>query len=258
MSGWAAIVAEKVPCENDSESARLRRILFRHFDLTEKGVLTPNEVVVGVLKLELPGVTKLTAMRAFTAVARNGGVDLETFQSLLSYLRYYLELWELLSGLQYAETKFDEIKFPEVYSLIKHWNLPAPNFPQLFADMNQVETGYVSFENFSHWAIKSKQRLDRGDTSGVPRPLARPPVRQFTPQEKAASELAKKKLLFDNELYLRKHPELADMIHVFLCSALERRPQNVTQFAIEHFVLNSYFTAPQNAGGSNSAPEKPS
>lgn len=53
-------------------------------------------------------------------------------------------------------------------------------------------------------------------------------------------ELNIKKVQFriSNELYLRKHPELNDLIQIFLFKVLEEKPQNVISYAGEFFDRN--------------------
>eukprot|EP00741_Cyanophora_paradoxa_P017308 tig00020961_g16718.t1 len=51
----------------------------------------------------------------------------------------------------------------------------------------------------------------------------------------------KARLRVENEYYLREHPELSRMISMFLAEMLEKKPDNVLQFA------GKFFTAPELA-----------
>lgn len=56
-------------------------------------------------------------------------------------------------------------------------------------------------------------------------------IRGFTVQQ--MEELEKKKIKYrvENELYLRKHPELNNMISVFLFKVLEEKPEDILTYA---------------------------
>ena len=44
----------------------------------------------------------------------------------------------------------------------------------------------------------------------------------------------------ENELYLRKHPEIQEMLQVFLCKVLYDQPKDVVEYAGEYFDEYNY------------------
>jgi hypothetical protein len=69
----------------------------------------------------------------------------------------------------------------------------------------------------------------------------------LTAEEQAKLTSRVNDLQRDNEAYIRAHPELADMCRGFVKAALEAKPDNVVEFAVQ------YFGAGGEAGGRGAA-----
>ncbi|CAM9715430.1 unnamed protein product [Heterosigma akashiwo] len=60
-------------------------------------------------------------------------------------------------------------------------------------------------------------------------------MESLTEQQQQSLNEAKVQLRIENEEYLRKHPELKQLISHFMSKVLEERPENVNEFAKNFF-----------------------
>ena len=73
------------------------------------------------------------------------------------------------------------------------------------------------------------------DDTGVESPQPLRLIRSFRCRF-ACSPALQKRTRFENEKYLRSHPELGELIQDFIVDVLEKRPANIEDAAVAFFV----------------------
>mmetsp|Transcript_19473 Transcript_19473/g.27316 ORF Transcript_19473/g.27316 Transcript_19473/m.27316 type:complete len:131 (+) Transcript_19473:79-471(+) len=92
----------------------------------------------------------------------------------------------------------------------------------------------------SNDSASTSSTVTTGRRNNLQRFVVEPPQRGLTITEGYQLDSWQKEEMHRNEQYLRNHPEIANMIKAFVCRVLTEKPEDVIEFAVEHFVADKH------------------
>lgn len=164
---------ENIPLD-DSNEGKLERInLFKEIDVNNNGTLSINEIFI-VLKEKLnvnDHHLKSSVFRAFEAIRllrtdkskitkEDHYLIFREFKRFLTYLRQYFEYHQMFEIIDSDDSKkIDIYEFEAALPFIKQWGMEINEPKKIFREIDDNDSGVITFDEFCYWAIQSSLKI---------------------------------------------------------------------------------------------------
>lgn len=162
--------------ERTKEGSEKRNKMFDDFDKNKNGYLSLAEVTQGlkeILPLKDFKNFKEAISRSFqaskdsvknTRKLSSDNIERNEFRYFLCYLRQYFEYYEMFSIVNTGQDKYLDIdEFKNAVPQFKKWGIIINDPEKTFKEIDLDKGGLIRFDEFCHWAIKTKLDLETDD-----------------------------------------------------------------------------------------------
>ena len=164
---------KNIPIE-DNEEAKIERIkLYNNIDVNSNGSLSINEIFVVIShKINYHNSNlKSAVFKAFETIrllrdeksklnCEDHFLIFREFRKFLVYLRQYFEYYLMFEAIDSNDTrKVDIYEFEAALPFIKKWGHEIFDVKKSFKEIDDNESGIITFDEFCFWAIKNSLKI---------------------------------------------------------------------------------------------------
>jgi Ca2+-binding EF-hand superfamily protein len=171
-----AALKEILCIDRTKQGSEMRKKMFDTIDKNKNGFLSFSEVYEGLRNLiPIKDLSRFkdVVMRSFQAAKDSvhnkkklspENIERNEFRYFLCYLRQYFEYYEMFSIVNTDGDKYLNInEFKNAIPQFEKWGIKITNPEKTFNEIDLDKGGFIRFDEFCHWAIKTHLDIETDD-----------------------------------------------------------------------------------------------